>query len=161
SRVMQAKVKLQVLLIAICVQASACGSIYPNSSSVGSLVPPPHNCFNPTRLFGWFSIRANAMSWTTGKEGKNGDTLALVVTVTTNDRLPGAVSNSGSGILYGLNYSVIGEDGTAYTATEPSGLLAGNDINVPLEYQVSKDGGVKFKVPSGNYTAVLERKFDG
>jgi outer membrane lipoprotein SlyB len=101
------------------------------------------------------------ISWTKGKEVNDFGTLALVFTITNNDRLSRALSNSGSGILYGLDYSVIGEDGTAYAATEPSGALAGNEMHAPIDYQASKDGGVKFKVPKGNYRAVLERKLSG
>ena len=157
----QAKLKLPALLIAVCVHASACGTLYPDASSVGSPVAPSDVCYKPTKLFGWLSISANSISWTKGKEVNDVGTLALVFTITNNDRLPHALSNSGSGILYGVDFSVIGEDGTAYAATEPSGTLAGNEINTPIEYQRSKDGGVKFKVPRGNYKVVLERKFNG
>jgi hypothetical protein len=80
------KLTLKLLLVAVCVQTTSCGTIYSDSSSPVSTVSPPANCFKPTKLFEWLSIRAKMISWTKGNEANNVGTLAVVFTITNNDR---------------------------------------------------------------------------
>ena len=159
----RAGVTPQLLLLAVCLQAGACSSIYLDAPAPASPppAPAPGDCRTPAKLFAWFSIRAKTIAWTKGKDASDPGTLTLEFTITDEDRLPRALSNSGTGFLYDLEYSLNGEDGNSFRPTESSGMLAGSEVHAPLNYESSKDGGLKFKIQQGNYSVVLTRKFNG
>jgi hypothetical protein len=124
-------------------------------------IPIPSDCSEPAKLFDWFSVHSKTLSWAKEGSQKEIGTLTIVFTFLNTDRLPRALSNLGTGYLYTIEYSLKGDDGTVYTATDPSGIFAGNEIHAAIEYNISKEGTLKFKVPQGNYTIIFGRKFDG
>ena len=88
-------------------------------------------------------------------------TLTIVFAIVNTDRLPRALSNSGGGFFYAVEYFLKADDGTVYAATDPSGIFAGNELHTAMNYHMSKEGTVKFKVPKGNYAVVFGRKYGG
>jgi hypothetical protein len=149
---------LLTLLVAASAFASACGTLDIASAPA---VPTPKDCSEPAKLFDWFSIRVNTVSWAKGADPKDAGTLTIVFTIVNTDPLPRALSNLGKGFLYVLEYSLKADDGTVYAATDPSGIVAGNEVHSEIEYHKSKEGTLKFKVPKGNYAVIFGRKYDG
>lgn len=84
-------------------------------------VTPPRDCTETTKLFNTFSMRAKSISW----KGAKGDASAMLTVelVFDNDKKwPIALSNSGNGVLYAVEFSLHGNTGGSFAPREASGV---------------------------------------
>jgi hypothetical protein len=122
----------------------------------------PHDCREPTKLFRSFTVRAKNVSWS-GSQGAKEKTSILTVQLTFENvmKWPMALSNSGNGILYSVEYSLSGEDGTRYAPKEATGVTKGDAIHQPIQTDQPGEGQLIFHVPKANYVLGIEQKFAG
>ncbi|MEX0753013.1 MAG: hypothetical protein WD073_08825 [Xanthobacteraceae bacterium] len=138
----------------------------------------PRYCGEPTKLFGNFMVRAQRIAWS-GTRNPNGTTSTLTVDlVFENERQwPLALSNSGNGIVYKVEYALYGENGTTFAPRETVGIAHDTPFKneeKPSEKKHSTinvhtlikpgdpaEGKLVFDAPRGNYVFSIERKFAG
>src|SRR4051812_28391069 len=108
---------LRITLLAVLL--SGCSShLLEDVAEVGQL-SAPRPCSEPTKLFGTFTMRATKTSW---KADPN-VTLTLELSVANDKNFPIALSNSGNGVLYTVEFSLQGEKNGSFAPKEASGIV--------------------------------------
>jgi hypothetical protein len=136
---------------------SGCGSrILEEAGDIGI----PGDCRATTKLFGTFNMKGKQVSWSASDEAKEKNSVLTVALSFENPtNWPTALSNSGNGVLYTLDYSLNGEDGAHYAAKETSGIL--KDVHTLIAIGEMAEGKLVFAAPKANYLLTIERKFAG
>lgn len=130
--------------------------------------PVPRYCGEPARLFTNFMMKAKKISW-------HAHFLTIDLVFENTARWPLALSNSGTGIVYSVEYALLDENGAAYAPKETRGVTNNTDeekktgakeksglsIHVPIKLGEAVEGKLVFDVPRGNYALAIERKFGG
>jgi hypothetical protein len=119
----------------------------------------PMDCRESAKLFDWFSLQVKAASWNRDPGPGDDGTLTIVFTIQDTDVLPHALSNSGGGFLYSVEFSLKGDDGTLHAPTDTSGIVT--NVHFGISRDKPEEGTLKFKVRRGNYFLIFARKFDG
>ncbi len=120
----------------------------------------PQDCREPNKLFVNFMVRAKNVSWSEAKAKKEKTSILTIQLAFENTTAWSvALSNSSNGILYSIEYSLSGENGTHYAPKEIGGIA--NDIHQPIKPGETAEGKLVFEVPKANYLLVIERKFSG
>jgi hypothetical protein len=111
---------LRITLLAVLL--SGCSpQLLEDIGEVGQL-PAPRPCSEPTKLFGSFTMRAPKISWK-GDKAEASATLTLELSILNDKNFPVALSNSGSGVLYTVDFSLQGEKGGSFAPKEASGIV--------------------------------------
>lgn len=129
---------------------------------VDEKIDAPQDCREPTKLFNNFVVRAKTVSWSKAKDAKD-KTSILTISLTFENvtKWSVALSNSGNGILYSIEYSLTGEDGFHHAPKETVGIITGDQIHRPIKPDEVAEGKLMFQVPRANYVLAIERKFSG
>jgi hypothetical protein len=84
-------------------------------------ISPPRDCAETTKLFNTFSMRATRTSWK-GTKSDPSATLTLELAFNNDKKWPIALSNSGAGVLYAVEFSLQGANGTSHKPKEAAGV---------------------------------------
>jgi hypothetical protein len=82
---------------------------------------PPRACTETTRLFNTFTMRATRVAWKADKGDANA-TLTVDLKVDNDKNFPIALSNSGNGVLYTVQFTLQGDKGGSITPKETTGV---------------------------------------
>jgi hypothetical protein len=139
-------------LVLIPAVLTGCGTALDNAA----LAPPAtRDCREPANLFNVFTMRATSVAWTgTGQAA----TLLMGFKVENATEDPAALSNSGAGVLYTLDYALRDDKGKLYPATATSAVFAATGVHEPIKPGEPKEGTLTFTAPRARYTLVIERK---
>jgi hypothetical protein len=111
-----------VRIALLAVLLSGCSSqLLEDVAEVGQLAAP-RACSEQTKLFGSFTMRASKISWR-GDRTDASATLTLELSILNDKNFPIALSNSGSGVLYTVEFSLQGEKGGSFAPREASGIV--------------------------------------
>ena len=142
----------------------------------------PRECAEPAKLFKNFSVRAKRISWSGSPQSQRKlSTLTVELIFENATNWPVALSNSGNGILYSVEYLLHGEHGFSHAPKETGGVTnetrpkenSGEekkpgekqkpiiDAHQPIKPDAPAEGKLVFDVPRGNYILAIERKFAG
>jgi hypothetical protein len=106
----------------LAVLLSGCSSqLLEDVTEVGQL-SAPRSCSEPTKLFGTFTMRAIKTSWKSERADANA-TLTLELSIGNDKSFPLALSNSGNGVLYTVEFSLQGEKDGRFVPKEASGIV--------------------------------------
>ncbi len=132
----------------------------------------PRSCGEPAKLFTTFLVHARTISWANRRDGASTVTIELVFENTA--KWPLALSNSGNGIVYSVEYTLQGENGLISFPKETFGLAqetpleekrkpkpGQTDAHQPIKPEEAAEGKLVFEVPRGSYVLSIERKFEG
>jgi hypothetical protein len=86
----------------------------------------PHDCAETTKLFNTFSMRAKSISWK-GSKSDPAAMLTLELVFNNDKKWPVALSNSGNGVLYAVEFSLQGEKGGSYKPEDATGVTLSSD----------------------------------
>jgi len=117
----------------------------------------PRDCRDTTKLFNSFNMRATTVAWSVSKERT--PILAIGLSFENLTQWPIALSNSGNGVLYSVDYSLTAENGSSYAPKDTSGIV--KDIHKPIALEETAEGKLVFAAPKANYLLAIERKFAG
>jgi hypothetical protein len=84
-------------------------------------ISPPRDCAETTKLFNTFSMRATSTSWKGAKSDPSA-TLTLELAFNNDKKWPIALSNSGAGVLYAVEFSLQGANGKSHKPKEAAGV---------------------------------------
>lgn len=118
---MLAPLQIVPLLLA-CVLAGCSSHILEEVAEIA----PPRDCAETTKIFNTFSMRATSTSWKGAKSDPSA-TLALELVFINGKKLPIALSNSGAGVLYTVEFSLQGSKGISYKPKETAGVTLPSD----------------------------------
>ncbi len=163
--------RLALFTLTACL-VSACGAQI--LEDVGD-VNVPRTCGEPAKLFKNFLVQAKKISWSGPRGSRNQTSNVTIELVFENaTKWPLALSNSGEGILYSVEYALLGKNGFSYTPRETGGVANGARLEKPGDKQKSttdvhlrikpgqkEEGKLVFEVPRGDYILVIERQFAG
>lgn len=121
---------LRVVPLLACLLAGCSAHILEEVGEVSA----PHDCAETTKLFNAFSMRAKSTSWKGAKSDPSA-TLTLELVFNNTQKWPIALSNSGAGVLYTVEFSLQGDNGTSYQPKEASGVARLSDAKKPKEAQ--------------------------
>ena len=82
----------------------------------------PRPCNEATKLFNTFSMQAKRITWK-GDRGNIAATLTLDIVITNDKRWPIALSNSGQGVFYTIEFVLRGEKGGTFAPKEATGIV--------------------------------------
>jgi hypothetical protein len=103
----------------LCCLLSGCTSqLLDDVVEVGQL-GAPRQCTEPTKLFGTFTMRTSKATW---KGDKGNSTLTLDLVFDNDKNYPVALSNSGNGVLYTVEFRLQGEKENGFAPKEASGI---------------------------------------
>jgi hypothetical protein len=108
-----------------CLLAGCSAQILEEVGEVGE-VGAPRDCAETTKLFNTFSMRAKSISWN-GLKSDPAATLTLELAFDNDKTWPIALSNSGNGVLYTVEFSLHGEKGDSYKPKEASGVTLSSE----------------------------------
>ncbi len=168
------------LLITIAGLLSGCGAQFLEEISDSRV---PRYCGEPVKLFTTFVVQAKNISWA-NRRGENGIALSVTIDLLFENsaKWPLALSNSGNGIVYSIEYTLQGENGSIYSPAETAGVAREPpadkkpaarekpgerkkegpiDVHQLIKPQEPVEGKLIFEVPRGNYVLSIERKFEG
>lgn len=157
---------------------TACGAQF--LEEAGDAGPTP-NCAEPFKLFKTFVVQAKKISWSVppGPAGSS-STLTIELIFENAAKWPLALSNSGDGILYSIEYALLGNNGASRAPTQISGIASERPLEKPGERRVEKpgekqkatgdvhlaikpgqreEGKLVFQAPRGEYILTIERRF--
>lgn len=146
---------LATALLAACSGPPAAEDIAP--AAAGAAV---RDCREPAPLFHGFTARATAVARSPAK-GKGGALLTVTLEFTNNRSWSAALSNSGNGIVYEVDFALTSAAGKVYAAKDITGDIAGKGIHTDIKPGDHKTGKLVFAVPRGNYSLTIERKVEG
>jgi hypothetical protein len=118
------------------------------------------SCTEPTPLFEDFVARATSVAWAPGA-AKQTSRLTIALSVENTQPLPAAMTNSGSGILYTLEFTVTNTAGKSFGPAEATGAFTGAFVHGMIAKGTPAVGTVAFAVPRGDYTLTISRKLSG
>lgn len=95
-------------------------------------ISAPHDCAETTKVFNTFSMRAKSTSWKGAKSDPSA-TLTLELAFSNDKKWPVALSNSGAGVLYAVEFSLQGPKGTNYKPIETTGIASPGEARKPKE----------------------------
>ena len=158
---------------------SACGTyLLEDAADAG----PPPNCVEPVRLFKNFAVQAKRISWSAPRgTAEPASTLTIDLIFENTAKWPLALSNSGDGILYSVEYTLSdGRSSRGPTQTEgvasepnpdkPSGKEKDKRSEKPkvttnvhslVKPGQQEEGKLVFQTPRGDYVLTIERRFAG
>lgn len=142
-------------LLLIALALTGCGTALENAAAIPSAT---RDCREPAKLFNTFMVRATSVSWTGSGRAA---TLLMGLKVENATEEPAALSNSGAGILYALDYALKDDKGKLYPASATSAVLAAAGVHEPIKPGEPKEGTLTFTAPRARYTLVIERKVAG
>jgi hypothetical protein len=120
----------------------------------------PRDCREATKVFNAFIMRAKNISWNVSQEAKEKTSLlSIELTFENATNWPHALSNTGNGILYSVEYSLSQENGSSYAPKEATGIF--KDIHREILLKETAEGKVTFAAPKANSLLIIERKFSG
>ena len=82
----------------------------------------PRPCNEATKLFNTFSMQAKRITWK-GDRGNSAATLTLDIVIANDKSWPIALSNSGQGVFYPVEFVLRGEKGGSFTPKEATGIV--------------------------------------
>jgi hypothetical protein len=92
----------------------------------------PRDCTDITKLFNTFSMRAKSISWK-GSKSDAAAALTIELVFENDKKWPIALSNSGNGVLYAVEFSLHGEDGAGHGPKEATGVTLSSERKKPKE----------------------------
>jgi hypothetical protein len=98
---------------------------------------PPRACSETTRLFNTFTMRATRVAWKVEK-GDSNATLTVDLKVENDKNFPIALSNSGNGVLYTVQFTLQGGKSGSFTPKETTGVAL---TRPPKEFKEPKRPG--------------------
>ena len=114
-----------------------------NVADLGELAPP-RSCHEPTKLFGTFTMRAARSVWKGDRNDRN-PTLTLELTFDNDRNFPVALSNSGTGVLYTMQFTLVGQKGDLHLPAEAAGITL---IRKPRKFvEPPKPGAFGYATP--------------
>jgi hypothetical protein len=134
---------------------TGCGTTLENVPTASAAAK---DCREPASVFNTFTLRATSVAWT-----GTGSAAALLMAFKIENAAedPAALSNSGAGVLYTLDYALKDDKGKLYPASATSAGLAATGVHEPIKPGEPKEGTLTFTAPRGHYTLVIERKVAG
>lgn len=171
--------KLALVLLTACLLPGCSAQLLEEANDPGI----PRYCGEPAKLFTIFVVQAKNISWAS-RRSANGTASSVTIDLVFENtaKWPLALSNSGNGIIYSIDYALLGENGTTYFPEETAGVTHDmsaekkvetrekpgerkkeKPINVHqlIKSAESAEGKLIFEVPRGNYVLSIERKFEG
>lgn len=163
--------KLALVLLTACLLPGCSAQLLEEANDPGI----PRYCGEPAKLFTIFVVQAKNISWAS-RRSANGTASSVTIDLVFENtaKWPLALSNSGNGIIYSIDYALLGENGTTYFPEETAGVTRDmsaekkvetrkKPINVHqlIKSAESAEGKLIFEVPRGNYVLSIERKFEG
>ena len=158
---------------------SACGTYL--LEDVADAGPPP-NCAEPIRLFKNFAVQAKKISWSAPRgAAEPASTLTIDLVFENTAKWPLALSNSGDGILYSVEYTLL-DGGSSRAPMQTGGIASEPYPDKPAEKAIDKPGEnpkvpanvhfrmkpgqqeeekLVFQAPRGDYVLAIERRFAG
>jgi hypothetical protein len=110
----------------LCCLLSGCTSqLLEDVAEVGQL-GAPRPCTEPTKLFGTFTMRASKATW---KGDKSDATLTLELVFNNDKNFPVALTNSGNGVLYSVEFKLQGEKENSFAPKEAGGVALMREPN--------------------------------
>jgi len=110
----------------LCCLLSGCTSqLLEDVVEVGQL-GAPRQCTEPTKLFGTFTMRARKATW---KGDKADATLTLELVFNNDKNFPVALTNSGNGVLYTVEFRLQGDKESGFAPKETSGVALMREPN--------------------------------
>ncbi len=159
---------------------AACGTQLLEDTGEAGAVP---NCGEPFRLFKSFTVQAKKISWSASPgSASSSSTLTIDLVFENTAKWPLALSNSGDGILYSVEYALLGNNGASRAPTQTNGVADERPLDKPGEGHVEKpdekqkgvggvhlrikpgqreEGQLVFQAPRGDYLLAIERRFAG
>jgi hypothetical protein len=122
------QIKLGIVPLLACLLAGCSAHILEDAGEVSA----PHDCAETTKLFNTFSLRAKSASWK-GTKSDPSATLTLELAFNNDKNRPIALSNSGAGVLYTVEFSLQGDKGIIYKPKEAAGVTLPNEAKKPKE----------------------------
>ena len=89
-----------------CLLAGCSGQLLEEVGEIGEITPP-RPCSEPVKLFNTFTMRAERVAWK-GDRGDPRSTLTLELVFDNDKAWPVALSNSGHGVLYAVEFQATG-----------------------------------------------------
>ena len=154
-----------VAALALAALLPACAGIFGGDSpqavsSVSKREPSAaRSCAEASPLFENFLARATSVTWTAA--AKQASRLTIALSVENTEPLPAALTNSGSGILYTLDYALTNAAGKSFGPAEATGALTGASVHTMVVAGTPATGTLAFAVPRGDYTLTIARKLSG
>lgn len=144
---------------------AACAGVFGSDPAPTSTVSNRQNavvrsCAEPAPLFEDFVARATSVAWAPGA-AKQPSRLTIGLSVENMQPLPAAMTNSGSGILYTLDFAVTNSAGKSFGPAEATGAFTGAFVHGMIAKGTPAVGAVAFAVPRGDYTLTISRKLSG
>jgi hypothetical protein len=110
-------------ITALALLLSGCSTaLLEDVGEVGEINLPLRACSEQTKVFNTFTMRAKRIAWK-GDKRDAGATLTLELTFANDKDFPVALSNSGNGVLYTLEFSLKSEKDSSHAPKEASGIL--------------------------------------
>ena len=119
----------------------------------------PRTCAEPAKLFKNFLVQVKRIAWSGprgSKDQPSNVTIELVFENTT--KWPLALSNSGEGTLYSVEYALLGGNGSSYAPKETAGIA---NVHLLIKPGQQEERKLIFDVPRGDYIFIIERRFSG
>lgn len=122
------QVPLRIVPLLACLLAGCSAQILEDAGEVSA----PHDCAETTKIFNTFSMRAKSTSWK-GSKSDPSATLTLELVFNNDKNWPIALSNSGAGVLYTVEFSLQGDKGIIYKPKETAGVTHPTEARKPKE----------------------------
>jgi hypothetical protein len=103
-----------------CLLAGCSAQLLEAVGEIGDITPP-RSCSEPVKLFNTFTMRAKRVAWK-GDRGDSNSTLTLELAFDNDKAWPVALSNSGNGVLYAVEFRLRGERIGIYAPREATGV---------------------------------------
>jgi hypothetical protein len=103
-----------------CLLAGCSAQLLEEVVDIGEITPPRF-CSEPVKLFNTFTMRAKRVAWK-GDRGDPNATLTLELAFDNDKSFPVALSNSGNGVLYAVEFRLRGERTGIYAPKEAAGV---------------------------------------
>src|SRR5581483_12110307 len=118
------------------------------------------DCRDGTKIFNTFNMTAKSVRWATSKDAKDkAAVLTIDLSFDNATNWPVALSNSGNGVLYSIEYSLSGDSAPVYAPKDTTGVF--KNIHKPIELAKPEAGKLIFAAPKANYLLTIERTFSG
>jgi hypothetical protein len=113
---------IHILRIALlsCLLAGCSAQLLEEIGEIGEITPPRF-CSEPVKLFNAFTMRAKRIAWNGDRRDPNA-TLTLDLAFDNDKTWPVALSNSGNGVLYAVEFSLRGEQAGTFMPKEATGV---------------------------------------
>jgi hypothetical protein len=103
----------------------------------------PRPCNEATKLFNTFSMQAKRITWK-GDRGNTAATVTLDIVITNDKSWPIALSNSGQGVFYTIEFVLRGEKGGSFAPKEATGIVLARE---PKQFKEPTRSGPFSKPP--------------